>query len=191
MDKSTVTLELFRQAINTQADAEAEEITRSADEKRAAAEQEHRTRSASSMLDDIKAEQLRISAKYRKELSRCDFEMKKAVLSHRSSLIEEYFNEAEKRLAAFTESPDYAEYLRKAVRQAEELLGEGTQINARPCDAEAVRAAATLPVHEDNSIVLGGISAANESRGLFADFTLDSRLKDEKAAFADKSELRL
>lgn len=191
MDNNAARLELFRQAINTQADAEAAEIVRETDEKCEALSREKSERSRSAALDEIRAEQAKTSAKYRRELSRCDFEMKKAVLSHRNALIEEFFATAQERLAEFTRAPKYAEYLKKAAANALETLGSDAVINARPQDAEAVRAVTKLDVKPDGSIIIGGISARNETKGLFADYTLDSRLRAEKAAFADKSELRL
>lgn len=191
MDNNAARLELFRQAINTQADAEAAEIVRETDEKCEVLSREKSERSRSAALDEIRAEQAKTSAKYRRELSRCDFEMKKAVLSHRNALIEEFFAAAQERLAEFTRAPEYAEYLKKAAANALETLGSDAVINARPQDAEAVRAVTKLDVKPDDSIIIGGISARNETKGLFADYTLDSRLRAEKAAFADKSELRL
>lgn len=191
MDNNAARLELFRQAINTQADAEAAEIVRETDEKCKALSREKSERSRSAALDEIRAEQAKTSAKYRRELSRCDFEMKKAVLSHRNALIEEFFAAAQERLAEFTGTPEYTEYLKKAAANALETLGSDAVINARPQDAEAVRAVTKLDVKPDGSIIIGGISARNEAKGLFADYTLDSRLRAEKAAFADKSELRL
>lgn len=191
MDNNAATLELFRQAINTQADAEAAEIIREADEKCEALSREKSERSRSAALDEIRAEQAKTSAKYRRELSRCDFEMKKAVLSHRNALIEGFFAAAQEKLAEFTSTPAYAEYLKNSAAKAEELLGSGTVINARPQDIGAVKSVTNLAVNPDDSIVIGGISAQNEARGLFTDYTLDSRLRAEKAAFADKSELRL
>ena len=191
MDNNTARLELFRQAINTQADAEAAGIVREADKKCEALSREKSERSRSAALDEIRAEQAKTSAKYRRELSRCDFEMKKAVLSHRNALIEDLFARAQERLMEFTGTPEYEEYLKKSAEKAVETLGPDAVINARPQDAEAVRSATKLAVRPDSSIIIGGISAQNDTRGLFADFTLDSRLRAEKAAFADKSELRL
>ncbi len=192
MVKNTSRLELFRQAINNQADAEAEEISRQTEETSAALEKEKRERTAHEALSEIKAERSRIASSFKKEISRCDYDMKRAVLSHRNDLTEQFFAEMGQRLSEWTKTPAYAEYLKTALAKAEEALGSsGTVIHARHEDTDAVRALTRLPVEEDSSITIGGISAEDSAKGLFADFTLDSGLAGEKAAFPNKSELRL
>lgn len=191
MVKNTSRLELFRQAINSQADAEAEEISRQTEETSAALEKEKRERTAYEALSEIKAERSRIGSSFKKEISRCDYDMKRAVLSHRNELTERFFAEIGRKLSEWTKTPAYTEYLKAALAKAEEALGSETVIHARHEDTDAVRALTGLSVEEDSSITIGGISAADSARGLFADFTLDSRLAGEKAAFSNKSELRL
>lgn len=192
MIKYTSRLELFRQAINSQADAEAAEISRQAEDKRAALEKEKRERSAHEALSEIKAERSRIGTAFKKEISRCDYDMKRAVLSHRNDLTEQFFTEIRQKLSAWTNTPAYTEYLKTALKKAEEALGStGIIIHARGKDIDAVTKLTTLSVEADSSIIIGGISAADCARGLFADFTLDSRLAEEMAAFSNKSELRL
>lgn len=192
MVKNTSRLELFRQAINSQADAEAADISRQAEDKRAALEKEKRERTAHEAISEIKAERSRIGTAFKKEISRCDYDMKRAVLSHRKDLTEQFFTEIQQKLSAWTNTPEYSEYLKTTLKKAEEALGStGIIIYARREDIEAVKKLTALSVEEDSSITIGGISAADSARGLFADFTLDTRLAEEKSAFSNKSELRL
>ena len=192
MDNNAARLEMFRQAINTQADAEAAEIKRLADEKLSALTRERSERSANEALAEIKAERSRVEAGFKKELSRCDFEMKKAVLQHRNQLIEQLFSELRQKLSDFTSTPAYTEYLKKALEKAAAEVGSsGAVIYARTADVAAVKQLTGLPVEVDNSIGIGGICAGNASAGLFADYTLDSRLAQQQELFSGKSELRL
>ena len=192
MDNNTARLEMFRQAINTQADAEAAELTRQAEEKYATLAKAKSERSANEALAEIKAERRKAAADYKKELSRCDFDMKKAVLAHRNQLIEQLFGEIRRQLAEFTNSPAYADYLKSAVEKAVSEVGSsGAVIYAKPADIAAVKQLTSLPVEEDSSIELGGLCAGNPSAGLFADYTLDSRLAAQQEQFSDNSELRL
>lgn len=192
MDNNKARLELFRQAINTQADAEAAEITRQAEEKYSALAKEKSERSANEALSEIRAERGRISASFKKEISRCDFDMKKAVLAHRSELIDRLFMDIREKLSDYTKTPAYADYLRAAAAKAKESLGgSGTVLHARAGDIDALKALTDLPAEPDNSIEIGGITAENTAAGLFADFTLDSRLAEEKTNFSGRSELRL
>lgn len=192
MDNNTARLEMFRQAINTQADADAAEIIRQAEEKSAALAKERSERSANEALAEIKAERSRAAAYYKKELSRCDFEMKKAILAHRNQLIEQLFGEIRAELAKLPNSPSYTDYLKTAIEKAVcEVGSTGAVIYAKASDIPAVKQLTALPVEEDSSIELGGICAGNPSVGLFADYTLDSRLAQQQEQFSDKSELRL
>lgn len=189
MDNLTARLEQFRQAINTQADAEAAEITRQSEEKRAALEKERSERSSGAALGEIRAERSRTAAKFRKELSRCEFDRKNSVLAYRNQLLEQLFGEIRQSISGWTSTPEYAEYLKKALEKARQDLPGDIVICARAADIPAVKALTSLPVEEDNSIILGGISARSEN--LFADYTLDSRLAEQKADFPNRSELRL
>ncbi len=192
MDNNTARLELFRKAINAQADAEAAEIRRQAQEEYAAAAKEKRERTANEALSEIRAERGRVSSYFKKEISRCDFDMKKAVLAHRNQLIHQLFGDIREKLAEFTKSPAYADYLKKAVEKAESDIGNAdTVIYARAADISAVKRLTSLPVEQDSSIELGGICAGSTAAGLFADYTLDSRLAEEQTRFSDRAELRL
>lgn len=189
MDNLTARLEQFRQAINNQADAEAAGITRQAEEKRAALEKEKSERSSGAALGEIRTERARTAAKFRKELSRCEFDRKNNVLAYRNQLLEQLFAEIRRRISAWTSTPEYTEYLKKALEKAQQDIPGNIVINARAADIPAVKALTSLPVEEDNSIILGGISAY--AANLFADYTLDSRLAEQKADFPNRSELRL
>lgn len=191
MDNNTTRLELFRQAINCQADAEAAEIVGQTEEKLAALAKEKSERSLNEALAEIRAEELRTTAYFKKEMSRCDFDMKKALLTHRCKLIEEFFDDIRRKLTDFTQTPAYADYLRSALKSAEETLGSGAVVYARPADLDAVKKMTSLTVEQDGTIAIGGINAGDPHSGLFTDLTLDSRFEREKAAFADKAELRL
>lgn len=192
MDNNTTRLELFRKAIKTQADAEVSEIISRSEAKCAAIAQERSERSANEAISAIREEYDRTAAEYRRELSRCEYDMKKAILAHRFKLTNELFDEIRENLRSFTGSPEYTVYLKNAAARAESELGSnGTVIRIRPADAEAVKTLTNLPTETDSNIMLGGITALNAEKGLCLDLTLDSRLRDEEAAFADRTELRL
>ncbi len=58
-------------------------------------------------------------------------------------------------------------------------------------DVDRVKALTENEVRADSSIILGGICALDEDKGLFADLSIDAALADEKEKFSDKAELRL
>lgn len=189
MDNINARLDKFRQAINKQADADAAELTRQYEKKRSAAESERSRRSADEALAQINSEKERASAQFRKEFSRCETEQRTAVLACRNQLMEQLFSEVRQRLIEWTDTPAYTEYLKKALEKAKQEFGSNIVICARERDIPAIQGMTTLPVTADGSVILGGISARCEN--LFADYTLDSRLAEQKAAFPQRSELRL
>ena len=180
---------MFRNAVNHQADREIEELTAKIREQRSAAErirEEHESREAMAAL---KTERNALEAKYRKELSRCDYEVNKGVLAHRKELVGEFFGKIEADLREFSESEKYTDFLKKRIEKAEKALGKNVVILAAKKDVERVCALTEHEVRADSTIVLGGICALDEKRGLFCDFSLDRALEDERAAFAEKREL--
>lgn len=183
--------EMFRAAVDKQADEEIARGTKEIRERKSAAgkvKQEHELAEA---LARVRAEKSAAEAKFKKELSRCEFEAGKAVRAHRKELIDGFFEEIREELAEFAKSDKYADYLGRAIANAEKELGNVSYITASPKDVPAVKKLTKLEVREDNSIMLGGICAVDEARGLFSDQTLDSALETEREAFSDKPELRL
>jgi len=186
-------LELFRQAISRQSEEDAAAITAEIRERRKAAHKVKSELAAKDELDGIKQEISRSDAVFRREMSRCDYELKKAVLSYRNERITEFFSETEKRLRDFVSSEQYPEYLKKSLEKirASIALDSATLIYARACDVDIVRSLTSCEVTADNSIKLGGLRAVCRVKNVLCDVTLDMALGDEKRLFTEKTELRL
>ena len=180
---------IFRNAVNHQADREIEELTAKIREQRSAAERIREENESREALAALKTERSSMEARFRKELSRCDYEVNKGVLAHRKELCEEFFGKIEQDLREFSESEKYADFLKKRIEKAEKALGKDVVILAAKKDVERVCSLTNHEVRADSTIVLGGICALDEKRGLFCDFSLDRALEDERAAFAEKREL--
>ncbi len=183
--------EMFRAAIDKQAD---EEIARSAKEIRAKknaagkAKEEH---SVAEALSRVRAEKSAHEMRFKKELSRCEFETTKAVRAHRREMIDDFFEEIREELVRFARSDKYDELLKRSLAKAESELGSSFTVLAAAKDVERVKKLTKHEVRAELSIMLGGISAVCEEKGLYTDYTLDSALAEEKEAFTDKQELRL
>ncbi len=184
-------LERFRTQIDKQADEEIAELTAKIREKKNAAGKAKAEFAAREALAQVRAEQNSAAAKFKKEFSRCDFETTKAVRAHRNELIEGFFAEISEELSEFTKSDKYDGYLKKSIGRAEDALGKSCVILAALKDVDRVRALTKNEVRADSSIMLGGICAMDEEKGLFADLSIDAALADEKGKFSDKAELRL
>ncbi len=191
-DRTSEKLKLFRIAINHQADEDIAVINKDAMAKHAAAKNAEKTAS-NDELKDLRTERARVESKLRKDISKCDYDMKKAVLAHRAGIIDGFFDELKEQLKDFAASEVYAEYLKRCLDKIRSSisLDEDTVVCARECDVELVRTLTSCKVTADNSIILGGLTAWCKEKNLFVDASLDSALAAEKEAFSAKAELRL
>lgn len=184
-------LGMFKENINKQADEEIALLTDKIRAQKNAAGKEKEEAAAREELSKIRREQTAFEQRYKRELSRCDYETAKAVRAYRKELVDGFFEEIRGDLKTFAESEKYVDYLKKSLEKAHDALGKMCVILAAPRDVEKVREICENEVRADNTISLGGIGALDEERGLFCDLTLDKALDDERAAFSDKKELRL
>lgn len=183
--------EQFRAVIDKLAD---EEISLGKKEIRAKksaagkAREEHETAEA---LAKVRAERSAHEMKFKKEISRCEFETTKAVRAHRKELIDGFFEEIRADLIEFAKSKKYDDYIKRALAKAEIELGGKLVVFAAEKDLETVKKWTVHEVRVDNTITIGGVTALDEEKGLYADYTLDNALENEREAFTDKPELRL
>ena len=186
-------LELFRQEISRQAEEDAAAKTAEIRRRRKEAGKTKNELAAKAELDKIKTEFGRANSAFKREMSRCDYDLKKSVLTHRNDLITGFFAETEERLRKFVASDEYPEYLRRSLEKirASIALDSATLIYARACDVDIVRALTSCEVTADNSIKLGGLRALCRAKNVLCDVTLDMALTDEKRLFTEKSELHL
>ncbi len=186
-------LELFRQEISRQAEEDAAEKIEEMRHRRKEAGKTKNELAAKAELDEIKTEFNRANSTFRREMSRCDYELKKSVLTHRNDLITEFFAQTEERLKQFVASEKYPEYLKRSLDRirAAIALDSATLIYARADDVDIVRTLTSCEVTADNSIKLGGLRALCRTKNVLCDVTLDMALTDEKRLFTEKTELHL
>lgn len=183
--------DMFRAAINKQADDEIAELTAKLRAKKDAVGKAKAELAVREELAAIHAEQNAAETRFKKEMSRCDFETARAVRVHRKELIDGFFEEIRGDLVEFTKSAKYDGYLWNSLKKAEEEFGKECVILAAVKDVSRVEGITKLEVRPDNSIRIGGICAMDEKRGLFVDLSIDKALEDEMEAFSKRSELRL
>lgn len=183
--------EMFRAVINKQADEEIAELTASMRAKKNAAGMAKAELAVREELASIHAERNAAETRFKKEMSRCDFETARAVRVHRKELIDGFFEEIRDDLVEFTKSSKYDGYLWNSLKKAEQYLGKGCVILAAVKDVSRLEGLTQSEVRADNSIRIGGIRAMDEKRGLFVDYSMDKALEDEMEAFSDRTELRL
>lgn len=183
--------EMFRAAIDKQADEEIARSTKEIRAKKSAVGKAKAEHALAEALSQIRAENSVNEMRFKKELSRCEFETTKAVRAHRKQLIDDFFEELHGDLEEFAKSEKYEDFLKRSLDKAESELGSDFVVLAAAKDAELVKKLTKHEVRTELTIMIGGIGALNEKKGLYADYTLDSALESEREAFTDKSELRL
>ena len=182
---------MFRTAINKQADDEIAEQVEKLRAKKSAVGKAKAELAVREELAAIHAEQNAVDSRVKKEMSRCDFETARAVRVHRKEIIDEFFAEIREDLVEFTKSTEYDGYLWKSLKKAEETFGNDCVIFAAVKDLPRLEGISKFEVRGDNSILIGGICAMDEKRGLVVDLSIDKALEDEMEAFSQRSELRL
>lgn len=182
---------MFKENVNKQADEEIALITAKIRDQKSAAGREKEEAAAHEALSQLRREQTAFEQRYKRELSRCDYETAKAVRAYRKELVDGFFEEIKNDLKSFAEGEKYGEYLKRSIEKANKALGKKCVILCAPKDVEKLKKLCENEIRADSSIMLGGIGALDKEKGLFCDFTLDRALDDETAAFSDKKELRL
>lgn len=186
-------LEMFSRAIDEQAQADISRITAEMQAKKEAAGKLKSSAAQQEALDEIRAERSRLEASFKKSISKCDYDTKIAVITHRKRLVDEFFAEIERETARFAESADYEKFLGRMLEKvrSEISLDDGTTVYARPADVQLVKKLTSCVVKPDASIVLGGICASCGEKNLYTDLTLDKAVMEERRAFSLKPELRI
>ena len=117
------------------------------------------------------------------------------VLERRREITEEVFTEAKARIAAFTQSVDYAPYLCSLLKEMTDVLpADGTvYMLSRKDEAHLPAIQALVPagsrVELTDSFVLGGLYGVHRERGIIADNTLETKLDLQREWFTKSSGL--
>ncbi len=184
-------LSLLLQAINDYAEKQRLRILTEMDEQ----SQTELSRAEKEALSDayrlIQHETADVRASIAKDLSARDLEGRRKLFEQRNEIERKVFAEAAKRLADFTKTEQYRDYLDKAVAKAKSAFASdaaATLFRVRESDmkyAEHIKSVygAECAVEPDNDIRLGGILAMNSSLGIAIDATLDARLEAQRPGF--------
>lgn len=132
-----------------------------------------------------------------RELCVQETQQRKAVFAKRTEITDEVFDRVAHKLNEFTRTQAYEEWFFGELGQAVSQLGcENPQIEIRANDAaftdkikKAVPCGCT--VKTDGTFKIGGFRWIDGVRGIIADCTLDSKLREEKERFFEKSGLSI
>lgn len=193
MNNFTRKTELFRKAINADADERCAKIRSDVD--RYVEEELKKTRRLARLnVRPIRSSELdRLNEEINTELSENETKELENLAAKRNELTERIFEKAKKKIADFAKSEEYSDFVSKSISDIKAAIGEDAVIILRPDDKhlEAKIAPLCKGVKYDEAIVLGGCKGENLQNGMTADDTLDSRLEAEKKNFYEYSKLYL
>lgn len=140
----------------------------------------------------VKSAGVKLAAGRRISESSADY--RKKVFERRNEIERTVFSGVEKRLAEFTESEKYKEFLLESARRITAEFDGGTvTFLLRPEDMKYAELLCGeidgARVQEDSSVRIGGLRARSGSKPMLVDDTLDGRLKQQTRFFEENSGL--
>ena len=127
-----------------------------------------------------------------REMSRRELKARQELLGRRKAIMEDVFEEAQARLAAYATTPAYAEKLKASLAEMAALLpAEGTiyAVCGRDLSLLAGEVPAGSRLEASPEIRLGGLRGVNLDAGLMVDDTLDTKLEMQRDWFTEHSGL--
>lgn len=195
MDASNEKITLFLSAISENLDMQRKEITDEITAVRKAEQEKAEQEAARHSNAYIKAETAAIQTQTKRAQSYVEKELRGELADARTDIVNQVFDAVEKKLLAFTQTPDYAQFLEKSAANIQTVFGEQPMLlYVRPADLPykdillgALGASARILA--DETILIGGCKARGESGNLALDDTLDSRLQEQRQRFYESSGL--
>lgn len=185
---------IFEKAINKAAEDETESLLsdarKKAEEAVKCADEEYLER----CYHVVSGETRNIKRKLMHEVSQRDFEASKEVFAHRSRRVQEFFEELEKEIAVFSETPEYEKRLLTLTEEIEKEnpFDEKTVIYVKPADVDKLKKHyPNVKISGDKKIRLGGVSVFYPERSVYADRTFDNAFAEQKAEFVNNRIMQL
>jgi len=191
-DKSLI---IFLECINESARKEIDSIFEQADAFEKQELEKAKQEAAQKSWEYIKSESIKIKTQTNRRISEASIAMKKQLTEKRREIANTVFSKVSEKLAAFTATEGYRDFLLKSVQRFAEIYKElPFTIMVKEADLqygeflkEKVKTLAA--VETDGSIVLGGCKAKSSESNIELDDTLDSRLEHQKNWFYENSQL--
>lgn len=143
-------------------------------------------------VNEIKKTELgKFSDKNNAEFAAKEAQENKRLFDRRSEITDKVFSEAEKRIAAFTDSDRYLQFLVSSAESICTELGKDAKIYLRREDEKYADEISKLcgGVEYTDDIKLGGCRGESADGKMIADDTLETRLEAEKEKFYKNSGL--
>lgn len=197
MDSKMSKTEAFFNAINEESMKNRVDIITEANRMKAQATSEAKAEAKKLYNEKITSELAKINRKAGITVSAKEKEYKLKILEKRNSITDFVFESAQKRLADFTKTEDYKEYLKKNLIHALTVCkGESVTVFLKPDDMKYSGELKKCVKNEctfvpDDSIKVGGIKCRCDSLSLIIDDTISRRLDEQREWFYENSGLNI
>lgn len=184
MDNRTK-IQLLKKNVTVLAEQEATKIEESAKEivKSRFLEEQQRLDQEVKELTQVRERELK--DQINRQLSQKTGAYRQDILKAREQYIDDIFQKVQTKLADFRNSPEYKEYLKKNILQAENEIGPILKVYVSEVDLELLAECGfnegRFQISADDSIRLGGLII--ECQGKIVDSTFDAKLRSERKNF--------
>lgn len=146
-------------------------------------------------LSVIRTEERRAHVLAARQVAQLEESLSAQLAQKKEDIAAAVFSQVRSQIAAYTETPEYEEFLAQSAKRIAEYYRRGIiAFRVRQSDlrfTDAIRSAAGVPceVTADAGITLGGLRAECEGSNVGIDDTLDARLESRKQEFFETSGL--
>jgi len=182
----------FIDAVNAEVDIKIEEILNDAGEKRKNMLEKAEDLALNEAYAKIRAKVTDARSESRMAVSKAEQDARIKILTHREDMVKKIFSEVEHKIADFTQSAEYQDFLVRLI--SGEKISADTVIYLKPADmkyADIIKKAAGTDCvfTEDAGIVYGGLSVYYEGSSVLINKTIDNMLDEQKRDFGSKYKL--
>ncbi len=189
-------IERFSEIINKNALSQCKNIEKQTEKFRKEQLKDLESKAKAELESRLEYEAQRITTRKGSRISALVSQSKKNLAKKREEITSSVFEKVNEKLAAFTKSADYVSFLRKSITSLVAEIGDGAVIYVRESDLPLCREKladikGVAAFEKSGDIKLGGASASNAERTVFAVDTLESRVAAQRELFKERSALSI
>lgn len=188
-------LDYFKQEIARESNAEKEKILAEAQSIKSKALEKIKHDAMVDAKRNMEREINEISLNNQREISKMQKSINRELIAKRQELQNQVFAKANEKLVAFVNSDEYQVFLEKNIALLSDEIYQGQldiQVNEKDVALMATLMQKTghqVSVTASADITIGGFIAINKELGMIADYSLDTRLEEQKEWFYNHSGL--
>lgn len=188
------TIELFRKQVLEKAGAERDMVLMEAQNMTREELDREQNKQLTALYEKIQQEKADIDRNVTRTLSERRRQLKRELYARREQLVDKLMENVRERVVQFTQTDDYADFLREKVRDVALAAAPSPTavLELRGIDMKYAQSLCGLygnfEARENDSIQLGGLRMRDDERHIAYDATLDTALSQQRVHFYDDSQ---